>query len=410
MRSPVPQIPNQEICKNANLSLQAQNIDEITVYADSLMHTKLFTGSDFIVEGIARDTVFYIRNEAGQYPSKLVKVEISIIPIAAKMEVRLDLNSVTEEFNGIALSTSEYAESLVWIMGNDTLGTQNEIYFNLDDLYAKQLKLLAISEFGCIDSTFLETTKSELPEFEDYYLCQSQSVSISALNTGAVYYFADENLNEYIGKGANVTISEVSEDFSIYAVNVENIEPSDIVEVPIFVSNLSSDFNLSHDTLNLAFEQNLILEALSESATAWSWFLDGNRIGDNQNLQYEMSEAGVFTIALLVSDSLGCSAESEQEIVVFNDPLLGTRNELKSYFSVFPNPADKRIHLTGKGQFNYDSYSIIDPKGKEILNGKNDKPVIQSEIIDVSGLNDGPYYLIIRKGKQEASFLFIINR
>ena len=106
----------------------------------------------------------------------------------------------------------------------------------------KQLKLLAISEAGCIDSLVFETTKSAVPEFDEYYLCQSQSVNLSALNTDAVYYFADENLSEFIGKGSNVTISEVSEDMTIYAVNAENIEPSDVVEVPIFVSNLSADF------------------------------------------------------------------------------------------------------------------------------------------------------------------------
>lgn len=68
------------------------------------------------------------------------------------------------------------------------------------------------------------------------------------------------------------------------------------------------------------------------------------------------------------------------------------------------------IHLTGNDQFKYDSYSIMDTKGKELMKGRNDKPVIQTEIIDVSDLKEGPYYLIIRKGKQEASFLFVIRR
>ncbi|WMN10901.1 S8 family serine peptidase [Marivirga salinae] len=410
MRSPKPQITNQEVCKNESLSLNDPTIDEITVYADSLMNNKLFTGAEFVVEELDQDTVFFLRNETGEYPSTLVEVEVSIIPIAAKMEVSLDLNSSNEELQGVAISNSEYATNLIWMMGNDTLGTENEIYFNLKDLNDRQLKLMAISEYGCIDSTVFETTKSEIPEFDDYYLCQSQSVNLSALNTDAVYYFTDENLSEFIGKGSNVTVSAVSEDMTVYAVNVENIEPSDIVEVPIFVSNLSADFNASHDTINLAFEQNIILEALSESGTEWTWHLNGNEIGNSKNLQHEIGKAGVFTVELLVSDSLGCSAQSQQEVVVFNDPLLGTKNELKSYFSIFPNPADKMIHLTGDGQFKYDSYSIIDTKGKELMKGENDKPIIQTEIIDVSELKEGPYYLIIRKGKQEGSFLFVIRR
>ena len=410
MRSPKPQIANQEICRNSNLTIQDPNISEITVYADSLMNNRLFSGAEFTVENLAQDTVFYVRNETGTYPSTLTQVEIMIIPIAAKMEVNLDLNSSNENMLGGAVSHSEFATNLIWMLGNDTLGTQSEVYFDLKELNNKQLKLIAISESGCIDSTTFETSKSNVPEFENYYLCQSQSVTLSAINTDAVYYYGDESLSDFIGKGSEVTIAEITENIAIYAVNVENIEPSDVVEVPIFVSTLSADFNSSNDTLNLAFEQIIELEALSESANKWIWYLDGEEIGNTKNLQYKMEEAGVFNIELSVSDSLGCEALSEKEIVVFNDPLLGTKNELKSYFSIYPNPADKMIHLTGDGQFKYDSYSIMDTKGKELMKGHNDKPIIQTEIIDVSELKEGPYYLIIRKGKQEASFLFVIRR
>jgi PKD repeat protein len=197
---------------------------------------------------------------------------------------------------------------------------------------------------------------------------------------------------------------------SVFAVNVESFEPSSVVEVPIFVSSLKADFSLSQDTINLAFEQSIQLESLSEVADAWTWTFDGNQIGESQNINYEIGETGIYKINLSVSDSLGCNAQSEMQIVVFNDPLLGNQNELKSYFSIFPNPADRFIHLTGKSQFKFDTYKIIDTKGKEIMNGKNDNPIIQTEIIDVSNLEPGPYYLIIRKGKKEATFLFVIRR
>ncbi|ADR20531.1 hypothetical protein MATR_18460 [Marivirga tractuosa] len=410
MRSPKPQIANQEICKNSNLTIHDPTIAEITIYSDSLMGNQLFSGAEFTVENLTQDTVFYVRNETGEYPSSLAKVDVKIVPISAKMNVNLDLDSSHESMLGFAVSKSEYATDLIWMMGNDTLSTQNEIYFNLIDLNDRQLKLIAISESGCIDSTIYETIRSDVPEFDDYYLCQSQSVSLSALNTNAVYYFADESLSEFIGKGPEVILSEVASNSTIFAVNVEKIEPSAVVEVPIFVSDLSADFTVSHDTLNLAFEQSITLEATSESANQWIWYFDGQEIGNTKSLQYEMNQAGVFKIELSVSDSLGCNTLSEKEIVVFNDPLLGTKNELKSYFSIFPNPADKLIHLTGDGQFKYDSYSIIDTKGKELMKGQNDKPIIQTEIIDISALKEGPYYLIIRKGKQEASFLFVIRR
>jgi PKD repeat protein len=410
MRSPKPQISNQEICKSSSLTLYDPAIDEITVYSDSLMTEQLFKGAEFSVETIDQDTTFYIRNEIGEYPSKLTEVQVDLIPIEANIQVSLDLNSSNEGMQGIATSNSEYAANIVWLMGTDTLGMENEIYFDLVDLSNENLKLIAISESGCIDSAVFETSKSQLPQFADYYLCQSQSISLTATNSNAVYYYADENLSEFIGKGSNVTISEVTEDISIFAVNVEDIEPSDVVEVPIYVSELTADFNISQDTINIAFDNSIALEALSESATTWTWYLNEDEIGSSQNLQYEVGESGVFNIGLLVSDSLGCIEQFEQTLVVFNDPLLGSKKELKSYFSIFPNPADKMIHLSAEDQFQYDSYTIIDTKGQEKMSHENIKPIIQTEIIDVSELNEGAYYLIIRKGNMEASFLFVIRR
>jgi hypothetical protein len=311
---------------------------------------------------------------------------------------------------GVANSKSELAQELVWMIKDDTIGTDNEVYFDLLKLKDGALKLFAISESGCVDSTLFETSASPNPEFENYYLCQSESVVLSALNSDKIYYFEDEELSQLIGKGAEVNIESVDGNISVYAVNVENIHPSETVEVPVFVSDLTAEFNLSHDTINLAFENEIQLESITESADSWAWKINNQSIGQNPVIKHQLSEAGVFDIQLSVSDTLGCEETAKRQIVVFNDPLLGNKNELKSYFSIYPNPADKLVHLTGKNQFKFDSYSVIDTKGKEVMKSKNDLPLLQTEIIDVSELKQGPYYLIIRKGKQEASFLFVISR
>ncbi|WKV11305.1 T9SS type A sorting domain-containing protein [Marivirga harenae] len=197
---------------------------------------------------------------------------------------------------------------------------------------------------------------------------------------------------------------------TVFAINVKNIHPSEMVEVPIFVSELTAEFNLSSDTINLAFENEIELEALSESAASWNWKIDNQLVSQSSEVSHQFSAAGVFDIQLSVTDTLGCEQSNKKQLVVFNDPLLGNKNELKSYFSIYPNPADKLVHLSGKDQFKFDSYSVVDAKGKEVMRSKNELPLLQTEIIDVSELKQGPYYLIIRRGKQEASFLFVINR
>jgi PKD repeat protein len=409
-RAVKPQISNLEVCMNENLVIHDPSIEEITVYADSLMGNQIFKGPEMIIENIMNDTILYIRNESGEYPSKPIRFEASVIQLKAKMEVSLDIESNNQEMRGVANSKSELAQELVWMIKDDTIGTDNEVYFDLLKLKDGALKLFAISESGCVDSTLFETSASPNPEFENYYLCQSESVVLSALNSDKIYYFEDEELSQLIGKGAEVNIESVDGNISVYAVNVENIHPSETVEVPVFVSDLTAEFNLSHDTINLAFENEIQLESITESADSWAWKINNQSIGQNPVIKHQLSEAGVFDIQLSVSDTLGCEETAKRQIVVFNDPLLGNKNELKSYFSIYPNPADKLVHLTGKNQFKFDSYSVIDTKGKEVMKSKNDLPLLQTEIIDVSELKQGPYYLIIRKGKQEASFLFVISR
>ncbi|WP_375577971.1 S8 family serine peptidase [Marivirga tractuosa] len=409
-RSAKPQLENVEVCMNDDLILEDPNIEELTVYSDSLLENQIYKGSAFIIENITKDSTLYLRNETGDFPSEKIQIEAKVIPLRAKMEVSLDISSENTKMRGLAKSTSELSQEHIWMINEDTLGIVNEVYFDLNKLNNGNLKLIAISETNCVDSVLFKNAPSENPEFENYFLCQSESVTLSALNSDKVYYFEDRELTQFLGKGSEVNIDEVSENMTVFAVNVDNVNPSEIVEVPVFVSDLNADFSLSHDTINLAFDEEIKLESLSESASEWTWEIDDQSIGENARANHVFSEAGVFKIQLEVSDSLGCSEFSEKQIVVFNDPLLGNKNELKSYFSIFPNPADKFVHLTGKNQFKFDTYSIIDTKGKEVLKASNDKPILQTEIIDVSELKQGAYYLIIRKGKQEASFLFVIRR
>ncbi len=95
---------------------------------------------------------------------------------------------------------------------------------------------------------------------------------------------------------------------------------------------------------------------------------------------------------------------------MLNDPLLGDRNELRKFFSIFPNPANQFIHLKGESNFTYDSFTIMDMKGTELFSKKNNKPTQQAEVISTAEFENGAYYLVVKKGKTEAAFIFIINR
>ena len=410
LRSIKPNINRQEICKFDQLTLRDENLAEIVVYSEPELVTEIFRGVSFLTDPIDTDTVFYIRNEQGNYPSLVTEVAINLIPLQAKMEVKLDLNAGESVMQGIAKSSSLFATDLLWLMGTDTLGITTEITFELNDLKENELKLIAKSASACTDTTIFQPSVSDRPIFDAYYLCQSSGVNISASNSDAIYYYADAELTDFLGKGNKLSIEEVTENMMIYAVNVENFIPSEVVEVPIYVSDLNADFQASADTINLAFENEIQLVSNAASAIKWHWTINGETIGNTQEINVIFSKSGKYLIDLQVKDSLACVVQSSQEITVFDDPILGNAEQLKAYFSIYPNPANKIIYITGKDNFKVDSYRIMDTQGREISTIQANRHQQSLETIDVADLAPGAYYLMVRKNKVEISFLFIIKR
>ncbi|MBK6264187.1 S8 family serine peptidase [Marivirga sp. S37H4] len=409
-RAITPQISSVEICKNDQLSIEDASLSEIVIYSDSLATDQIFKGASFLTEPLKQDTIFYVRNEVGDYPSEILKVNVTIVPIKASMQLRTDINSSIDSMVVVAKSISSYAEQIIWLIGEEEIGNENEVYFNPMRLDENQLKLVAVSQSGCSDTTVFNPSPSPEPEFPNYSLCKNSDLLIEAANSSSVYFFADSTLDEYLGKGKSITIVDVTVNSMVYAVNVEAIYPSEIIEVPMYVSELSAEFSMSKDTLNLAFDSEITLIAQSDAANSWGWEFGNGLKSTHQEVIAQYDSPGIYTIQLTTEDSLGCSESTSKTLVVFDDPLLGNRNELRKFFSIFPNPANQFIHLKGEGDFSYESLKIMDMQGQELFSKKNNKPTQQAEVISTSALQNGSYYLVVKKGKNEAAFIFIINR
>ncbi|PTB96953.1 hypothetical protein C9994_05090 [Marivirga lumbricoides] len=406
-RASVPKIASVEICSNSRVSLEDPALQEIVVYQDLAGSKEIYRGQSFLTPPVSKDTVFYIRNETGEYPSLMAPVAVKAIPLQAAMEVINDINSDNDK--GKARNKSKFASSVKWLLGNQELGSSDTVSFDLLALQNQKLKLLAFSQSGCVDTLIFNPVVSEVPVFDDFYTCSNSNIIISATNTSSLLFYADSSLTQFIGKGEELLLSNVQSDTSIYAVNINNVVPSAKVKIPIYVNKLNADFKMSTDTLNTAFNNSLSLEGIATNVGNWEWRLGSEQTYDGRLLNVNFDAAGVYDISLTVKDYMGCIATETKKLVVVNDPLLGNEAQLKSFFSIFPNPANKFIHLKARGDFKYDSYKIMDVKGAEILTKKSENPVQQAEVISTSELKNGPYYLVLKKGKSEAAFLFIVK-
>lgn len=406
-RAEAPKIASVEICKSSKVALEDSDLQEIVVYEDLAATKEIYRGPSFLTPHVTADTVFYIRNEAGDYPSVVVPVSVKTIPLKASMEVINDINSGQPQ--GRARNKSTYASSIKWFLGTDEISSADTITFDLLALQNQDLKLIAYSESGCSDTVLFAPPVSENPVFEDFYTCSDSDIVVKANNTSSLMFYADSSLTQFISKGKELLLTDINSDTQIYAVNINNVVPSAKVEVSVYVNSLNAGFTMSTDTLNTAFDTALSLEGIATNVGNWEWRLGNEQTYDGRIFNVNFDAPGVYDISLTVKDYMGCTATVTKKLVVLNDPLLGNDAQLKSFFSIFPNPANQFIHLRGKGDFKYDSFKIMDVKGAEILTKKSENPVQQAEVISTSELKDGPYYLVLKKGESEAAFLFIVK-
>lgn len=409
-RGATPQIASVEICKNSQVALEDPALQEIVVYTDVNATNEVYRGPSFLTPNLVADTVYYIRNESTQFPSELVKVNVDLIPLQSLMTINTNLTTQSNSTIATASSLSKYAAQVKWVLGNEELGTNETVDIDLIDLLNKDLKLIAYSQSGCTDTLTFNDEPSQLPIFEDVYTCANQPITIKSENATSIFFFADEALSNFLGKGAQIIIENITSDSAVYAVNVQDIMPSEPVRVPIYISEVDASFTMNTDTLNLAFENSINFEGNSTTVSNWEWNFGGSQTFEGRVVTATFQEPGVYNISLKVKDYMGCSASEVRQLVVFNDPLLGNSEQLKKYFSIYPNPANQFIHLKGEGNFNYDYLKIIDTKGREYFRQQNNKPKQQVEVISTSELKNGPYFLVLKKGKNEASFMFVISR
>jgi PKD repeat protein len=409
-RGATPQIASVEICKNSRVSLEDPALSEIVVYSDANATNEVFRGASFLSPPLVSDTSFYIRNEIAEYPSEVVEVRVKMIPIKSVMQVNNNIGIQGNSTIASATSLSKYATQVKWLIGEEAISTNETIDFDLMELRNKELKLISYSQSSCTDTLVFSNAPSELPDFDDVYTCANEPFTVKAKNSSDIFFFTDETLKEFLGKGPQIILERITTDSAVYAINVQNVTPSAPVRIPIYISEVDASFSMSTDTLNLAFQNSINFEGNSTTVSNWEWNFGGSQTFQGRIVTATFDAPGVYNISLQVEDYMGCAATEVRQLLVFNDPLLGNSEQLKKYFSIYPNPANQFIHLKGEGDFNYEMLKIIDPKGREYFRKQNDKLKQQVEVISTSELKNGAYFLVLKKGKSEASFMFVISR
>lgn len=125
-------------------------------------------------------------------------------------------------------------------------------------------------------------------------ICDGNEIVLSAASTLPITW----------SDGSTGTLLNVDETGTYYA-TVSNICGSDTAFVEVLSGAPEAGFTASTDTGSVPLE--VVFTNTSSEADSYLWSLDGEPVGDNTDLVYTFTAAGVYELTLLATDAAGCT-------------------------------------------------------------------------------------------------------
>lgn len=168
--------------------------------------------------------------------------------------------------------------------------------------------------------------------------------------------------------------------------------------VPVLVDFGGSDgpeVNFTIDNSAPLTNQNISFTNSTVNATDYVWdFGDGNTSTD-ENPTHVYTEVGTYTVYLSAVNGDGCMNTVSQEITVD----LNTSTELNwldESVSIFPNPTSSQLNILMNLEENHDvQIELVDVLGRQIKSIPSDNIRQANYQLDMSGLTNGVYYVVI---------------
>lgn len=188
-----------------------------------------------------------------------------------------------------------------------------------------------------------------------------------------------------------------------YDWEIEYQNPCIRTSIPIEVAPAgdlpNADFAVSQDTINLNLDNTgeAIFTDNSTNAAAWLWHFDDEMSSTEQNPTYYFSEAGLYQVSLIVTDSAGCSHSTIQEVLVTYEEPTAVNSSPNDDFNVlvFPNPVTDNLQISFfLNKREAVNLTLVDAFGKVLKMQQNSSFFDEKINWELAFLNSGVYYLI----------------
>lgn len=148
-------------------------------------------------------------------------------------------------------------------------------------------------------------------------------------------------------------------------------------------------------------------DASTGSIASWSWDFGDLSYSSLQNPTHLYASAGMYYVCLTVTSADSCSATYCDSVNVIDVGI--TEQNTSSGISIIPNPSTGKFKVQSS-KFNLERIEIYDALGQEIFFRQVKQNSLLFSEFDITGMDNGIYYLKISNGTAKNMFKLIVNK
>ncbi len=403
----LPQIESTlYVCLNTPVAIEDNGRRPINVYADANKETLIYSGDRYESAPLTAQQQYFVTIGSGITESDVLMVTVNMYEAQLHITHNLDLGSTSKyAVNLLATYTEEAAvraTEIRWYHEGSLLGTGNALSFPYDaGASSPEVTLVVQFDIGCEEQLqqVLPLYKDALPQVQDLEVCKNDTPLIQPQAEGTYYYYADEQLEQLLHKGAFYQMESLTSTRTIYITNMTGGLESNAVPLTIRLPEDLAAFTLSADTLPLENnEASVSFSSSSTEATKWSWnFGDGNS-SNVQNPTHLYTTTGTFTVTLVAENSLGCSETFTKQLVIAEPQGLDA-NSIAGRLICYPNPTYGLLNIALPLNVQPEAQLIVlDATGRKVMHQQLASG--HKIIMDMQAYAKGFYVIQILDGKQ----------
>ncbi|MFN4123409.1 MAG: zinc-dependent metalloprotease [Flavobacteriales bacterium] len=243
----------------------------------------------------------------------------------------------------------------------------------------------AIDQLGCTLSDTIEVGITNNIEIQiaavgETVICEGDSLLILSVNQSNVTWSTGETGNQIYASNSGEYFATITEDLCVFESNSIQLQVLDVPEQPEIVANA--------DELSSTV-----------SAAAYQWYFNGEPIVGMQSQTLTATQEGVYQVE--VFNEIGCSSTSQ----AFNYIPSNIHQKGQSALSIFPNPADRVVHISGLEDGQIILAELYNTAGKLI-----ESRVATDRLLELSHITRGFYFLKIHHvGGMQTFKLMLMN-